>query len=278
MMSASTTVVNYNHSCDLRFWPTSADLRVAPKSSAYLRYYRRAGRTAAIAVVDPRRKSCGRIYRAAQDAKVFQCDIERHAPDLIGRVGDELANGSLPWAVTPDELTDALRRAGILRNGRVVEVTADALRTTVLSRVGRLHLRYEGATDGAPSSVFIKTGQPERAEQRWQGYRREVDFYTNVAPKMPSGVVPTCLDAQFDEATRNWRLVLEDLTDTHGLLKTPWPLPPSIEESKLLLSTWAGFHAAWWDSEPAIRPMVLSCDPLAIALTAVASARRSAPI
>jgi hypothetical protein len=59
-------------------------------------------------------------------------------------VGDELANGSLPWAVTPDELTDALRRAGILRNGRVVEVTADELRTTVLSRVGRLHLTYEG--------------------------------------------------------------------------------------------------------------------------------------
>lgn len=180
--------------------------------------------------------------------KGFSCDIERHAPDLIGRVGDELANGSLPWAVTPDELTDALRRAGTLRNGRVVDVTADALRTTVLSRVGRLHLTYEGATDGAPSSVFIKTGQLERTEQRWQGYRHEVDFYTDVAPKMPSGVVPTCLDAQFDEATGNWRLVLEDLTDTHGLLKTPWPLPPSIEESKLLLSTWAGFHAAWWDS------------------------------
>jgi hypothetical protein len=36
-----------------RLWPTSADLRGAPKSSAILRYCRRAGRTAAIAVVDP---------------------------------------------------------------------------------------------------------------------------------------------------------------------------------------------------------------------------------
>ena len=36
-----------------QYRPTSADLRGAPKSSAYLRYYRRADRTAAIAVVGP---------------------------------------------------------------------------------------------------------------------------------------------------------------------------------------------------------------------------------
>jgi hypothetical protein len=153
-----------------------------------------------------------------------------------------------PPAVDHDYLTEAFRRMGVLGAGRVSEVRADDLRSTILSRVGRLHLTYEGPTDTAPASVFLKTGQPERAVERWWGYRHEVEFYSNIAPRLPPGVVPTCYDAQYDEHTREFCLILEDLTVSHKILETPWPLPPTVAESKLCLSAWARFHAAWWDA------------------------------
>jgi hypothetical protein len=53
----------------------------------------------------------------------------------------------LPDAAKPDHLTDALRRHGVLSAGRVRDVTTDALRDTLLSRIVRIKLAYEGAAD-----------------------------------------------------------------------------------------------------------------------------------
>ncbi len=50
----------------------------------------------------------------------------------------------LPESVTPEALTLALRRAGVLGEGRVSEVTVESTRATVLSRISRLRLTYDG--------------------------------------------------------------------------------------------------------------------------------------
>ena len=154
---------------------------------------------------------------------------------------------ALPQAPDADELTEILRRAGALADGRVRDVTIEGLRPTILSRVARLRLSYEGRADRAPATLFIKTPLPERAAKDWRGGRHEVDFYRNVASKTPTGVLPRCFEAQFDEETSDWRLVLEDFSETHEI-RTVWPLPPTPDDCREILSAWAKLHAAWWDA------------------------------
>jgi len=47
-------------------------------------------------------------------------------------------------------LTEALRRSGVLGDGRVTEVVVLTSRRTVLSRIERLQLAYDGLTEDAP--------------------------------------------------------------------------------------------------------------------------------
>ena len=121
----------------------------------------------------------------------------------------------LPRAAQPEYLTDALRRAGALRAGRVCDVVVESSKPTILSRIIRLRLSYDGPAAGAPASVILKTGLPERAETGSNGGRYEVAFYTQVAAAMPEAPVPRCFDAVWNEDTKDWHLLLEDLTETH---------------------------------------------------------------
>jgi hypothetical protein len=118
--------------------------------------------------------------------------------------------------IDPGQLTEILRRAGVIGGGRVSDIRVDDFRSTILSQIGRLHLTYEGPAEGAPASLFLKMGLPER-RGAWWGYRHEVDFYAKVADRIPHGVVPRCYEAHFDEATGESRLLIEDLTETHEL-------------------------------------------------------------
>jgi len=151
---------------------------------------------------------------------------------------------SLPSVADADHLTEALRRSGALRDGRVGGVTVDSSRATILSRIVRLRLIYEGEARDAPSTIILKSGLPERL--RRNSGRNEVAFYTEVAPQMPAGLVPRCFEACWDAETRAWHLLLEDLTDSH-LIASTWPLPPTMVDSKRIISAWARFHAVWWD-------------------------------
>jgi hypothetical protein len=55
----------------------------------------------------------------------------------------------LPDAADPDRLIDALRRHGVLSAGRVRDVTADTPRDTLVSRLVRLRLAYDGPAEKA---------------------------------------------------------------------------------------------------------------------------------
>ena len=131
----------------------------------------------------------------------------------------------LPPPLDADALTGILRRAGVLGAGRVAAIDVTGARPTVLSRVARLVLTYEGGASDAPPSLVLKTGLPGRAERGWDGAKHEVAFYALVAPALAGRLVPRCFDAHADEATTAWHLVLEDLTETHRR-PSVWPLPP----------------------------------------------------
>ena len=150
----------------------------------------------------------------------------------------------LPPAAQPEYLTDALRRAGALGAGRVCDVGVESSKATILSRIIRLRLSYDGPAADAPASLILKTGLPER-EGRGRG-RQEVAFYTHVAAAMSARLVPRCFDAVWREDTNDWHLLLEDLTDTHFALGL-WPMPPIREQSERIIAARARFHAQWWD-------------------------------
>ena len=89
---------------------------------------------------------------------------------------------SLPKAADAEHLTEALRRAGALGEGRVCNVVAESSRATILSRIIRLRLTYDGAVAAVPNSVILKTGLPDLAEGLLNAGRQEVAFYTQIAP------------------------------------------------------------------------------------------------
>lgn len=102
---------------------------------------------------------------------------------------------SLPSATDPEHLSEVLRGCGALRDGRVCSVAVDSSRPTLLSRIVRLRLAYDGDGDGAPRSIICKTGLPERSGASWSGGRQEVAFYREVAAAMPERLVPRCFEA-----------------------------------------------------------------------------------
>jgi hypothetical protein len=155
-----------------------------------------------------------------------------------------MTSGALPTAASAEHLTDAFRQAGVLGDGRVCDVVIESSRDTILSRIIRLHLSYQGATD-APKSVILKTVLPERASGTWNAGRQEVEFYNRVASAMPARLVPRCFEANWDPDTKAWHILLEDLTESH-VIATVWPLPPTMQQCEIILRAHARFHAARW--------------------------------
>jgi hypothetical protein len=153
---------------------------------------------------------------------------------------------ALPNSADAEHLTDALRRSGVLGCGRVCNVNVEHSYPTVVSHVLRLRLTYEPDESAAPRSVIFKTGLPGRMSDLHTAGRQEVAFYGQVAPLMSARLVPRCFDAAWDEDTKAWHLVLEDLSESHTA-PTAWPLPPTMAQCETILGALARFNAAWWD-------------------------------
>jgi hypothetical protein len=147
---------------------------------------------------------------------------------------------------TAADLTHALRKSGVLDRGSVRDVVLTSDRTTIVSRVMRLRLGYDGPAANAPAGLILKSGLADRITPLWNGGRQEAEFYRSVAPGLAAFVVPRCFGAEWDEDAKAAYLLLEDLTDSHSV-PTQWPLPPSRGQCETILSAAARFHAAWWD-------------------------------
>ena len=103
----------------------------------------------------------------------------------------------LPRAADAEHLTAALRRCGALGDGRVRDVVIE-------SRARRYSSHRSATADlrwcvGAPSSLILKTGLPDRGLRLGH---REVGFYTQVAAVMPARLVPRCFEAVWDRTPK----------------------------------------------------------------------------
>jgi hypothetical protein len=155
------------------------------------------------------------------------------------------ATSPLP-AADAEHLTAALRKSGVLGDGRVRDVTVERSFNTVLSRIDRLRLSYDGDDTDAPGSIILKTVVPERAATFWHAGRNEVAFYNTVGSAMSEHLVPRCYEAVSDADTKAWHLLLEDLTESH-FVATTWPQPPTFAQCEQIVRSRARFHAAWWN-------------------------------
>jgi hypothetical protein len=148
--------------------------------------------------------------------------------------------------VTPDWLTETLRRVGGLEHGRVMAVEQDTSRPfgSVVSRLG---LSYSSdAPSDAPRKLFLKIATPE-LHQKYPGRgKREVEFYGAI-PVADYGnlPLPRCYDAGVSE--EGFHLLLDDLTDSHVIL--PHPFPPSSVQCEQVVDALARLHAYWWNDE-----------------------------
>src|SRR5262245_9227140 len=124
---------------------------------------------------------------------------------------------ALPPALDPEHLTDVLRRAGVLGDGRVSRVEIDSSRDTLLSCIARARLAYDGAADGAPERLFFKSARADGPIRMVEGGRREVEFYERIAAASPPDLVPRCFEAAWEPEAKTWHLLMEDLAESHML-------------------------------------------------------------
>ncbi len=154
---------------------------------------------------------------------------------------------SLLRRISAAYLNTVLERAGVLGDLRVRDVTIISDRPTLMSRIIRLRLTYDGPASASPGSLIVKAGLPEQRGTEWSNGRQEVAFYSDVAPSLPAGLVPLCFEAHHADTTTPWHLVLEDLTETHALA-TEWPLPPSEAQCRTIVRSLGHLHASWWEN------------------------------
>ena len=131
-------------------------------------------------------------------------------PQTLARTPDE---------VTPDWLTEALRRAGALRDAKVTDIASKRVGNGMLGDSVQFRLTYDRAEDAAPASVvgkFASTDPVSKATGASVGlYAKEVNFYRElrdtVAVRSPYPYV-----AEIDPETQDFTLILEDLAPARG--------------------------------------------------------------
>jgi thiamine kinase-like enzyme len=146
--------------------------------------------------------------------------------------------------VTRTWLTRVLRQSGVLKNGRVAEVSYESGETS-FSVIAHLRISYTRNSSG-PDRLFLKFSKPVHPVSTPEGGWETV-FYKSVAPYTPN--VLRCYDAVFSAEQHKLHLLLEDVSDTH-YSEPPSQLPPARRNCELIVQALADVHAAWWGRPP----------------------------
>lgn len=153
--------------------------------------------------------------------------------------------------LTPAFLTARLRSAGVLQHAAVTTVAATALvgQASFNAQLYRLHLEYDAAEVGAPTTLIAKLPTANAALRDsaavFQPGKKEVWFYQKGAARTPVHI-PRCYYAAVDKASDASMLVLEDLAPARTGNQVQGA---SHAEAQLALQALASIHAAWWGTD-----------------------------
>jgi hypothetical protein len=159
--------------------------------------------------------------------------------------------------LTPEWMTDILRRAGALERGRVKAVRPERIAQGVglMARLFRLGLDYEGADNSAPRSLIAKmpidVPQNLQIAGFYRFYDRECDFYQQHAERTPLRTA-RCYGSERD-GQGNFVLLLEDL----GAGRIGDQVQGNrAEDAIAAIEALAAHHATFWGKAQSIEGLV----------------------
>jgi hypothetical protein len=116
-------------------------------------------------------------------------------------------------SVTPDWLSARLQDAGHA-NARVEHVTVERIGTGQAAACARLTIGYADAAPDAPRTLIAKFPSDDELSRRSCAamgiYRREVEFYRDVAPRLTM-TLPRCYFLDVDAPGEQFLILMEDL-------------------------------------------------------------------
>jgi len=155
-----------------------------------------------------------------------------------------------PAEITPEWLTNALRKNGAIKGASVTSFEAKVIGEGAgfMGQLAKLSLTYDKAEPDAPQSVIGKF--PAAAMENrgvamfFRFYEREVNFYEQIAEKVALRT-PRCYFSAFEPSNGDYVLLLEDMAPaTVG----DQIVGCSVHLAQLAIVELAKFHATWWNS------------------------------
>ncbi len=154
-----------------------------------------------------------------------------------------------PDALTPEWMTDALCRNGVINNNRVTSVDASSISDGVgfIGRVARVRLQYEREDANAPASLIAKFPATEPTAKgigvALRFYELEIRVYDDLGDAPLRKPKRYYSDMRLD--TNEYILLIEDMA--------PAPVGEqlagcSVEHARAIVPQLATFHAHFWES------------------------------
>ncbi len=151
-----------------------------------------------------------------------------------------------PARIDAEYMTTALRRAGVIRDARVTDVSAKGVGNGLVGDSFRFSLAYDAIEPGAPATVVGKFPAKDPASRKsgedHRLYLKEVTFYRELAATVAIHT-PRALVAEIDPATHDFTLIFEDL----GPARQGDQLAGcSLEDARTAMFEAAALHAPRW--------------------------------
>lgn len=135
-----------------------------------------------------------------------------------------MTRSDLPLARTPDDvtpewLTQAFRQSGHLRDGKVIGLTTKRVGNGMFGDSVRFAISYDRKDETSPDSIvgkFASLDPVSKANGASIGlYETEVNFYRDFRSTVAIRA-PECFVVDMDPETKDFTLILEDLTPARG--------------------------------------------------------------
>lgn len=156
-----------------------------------------------------------------------------------------------PEELTPDALTAltrGLHAGATVTSVHIVEAKNYGEANVSTSARVVIDVRYGPGTPDLPTRLMVKmsAGGGSYCSQLHAIYANEVDFYNRLRPEMVIEA-PLGLGGQFDSATSNYVLVMEDITSRGAFFPSIMD-DFSVANVQAVLDTLARLHARYWES------------------------------
>jgi hypothetical protein len=175
-----------------------------------------------------------------------------------------------PNELSAEWLTATLEAAGALHGAQVTSFSTSPVGEGIgmLGILARVALSYDRPAPEAPPTVIAKFPSAVPGNRAigmtYRLYEREVNFYTRVSSEIEGLAAPRCYGGQYDPATGDSFLLLEDL----AAYRTGDQVAGcSAAEAMMILDAVIALHASYWDriDHPLLEGVTKVDDPPQIA-------------